>query len=324
MVRYHVASLVAVLLALGAGVLLGAGTLDGESSSLETRTQDAGVRALRAEVSDLERRVAVGDDFAEDVRGMLTAERLDGTTAVVLALPGVDGAAVDAGVRALRSAGATVSGTVRLTDTYTDPEKARMPLEDLVLRLVPPGVEFPDGASAIERVGTVVARATVTRDSEETSSVDQPSAEVLAGLEAIGALDVTGEAGRRAEVAVVLAPPASADRGSAEDAAGRQEAVLGLVAALDAGSSGTVVTGPPSSASAGGVLAQLRRGGGDRRTAGASTVDLAGSTLGRIGLVLAVAEQQRGGSGHYGAGQGSQGVVPDVPAASTPGPTPTG
>jgi hypothetical protein len=46
-----------------------------------------------------------------------------------------------------------------------------------------------------------------------------------------------------------------------------------------------------------------------------STVDLADSTLGQIGLVLGLVEQTRGAAGDYGSGSGVDSVIPDVSGA---------
>ena len=162
--RYHIVSLVAVFLALGVGIVLGSGPLDEQiQGALQTQTDDlrSQQRELRAQVTDLQRQVAVGEQFAQENLDPLTANQLTDRSVVIFTLPGADNDLVDAATKLLEGAGATVNGTVGITDVYLDPTKAKAPLEDLALRLVPPGVEFPDGATPIERVGTVVARATV-------------------------------------------------------------------------------------------------------------------------------------------------------------------
>ena len=84
----------------------------------------------------------------------------------------------------------------------------------------------------------------------------------------------------------------------------------GLVAALDAGGRGVVVTGPPPSAATGGFVNLVR--GSDDRAQGVSTVDLADSTLGRIAFVMAMVEQTRGAAGDYGGGDGVDSVIPNL------------
>jgi len=312
--RYHIVSLVAVFLALGVGIVLGSGPLDEQiQGALQTQTEDlrAEQRDLRGQVNDLQREVAVGEEFAQEVIAPLTANQLADRRVVVFVLPGADNDLADEAGQSLEQAGATVTGRVNVTDVYVDPTKAKAPLEDLALRLVPPGVEFPDGATPIDRVGVVLARATVAEDRQDTQEIDQRAAEVLAGLQELGAVDVTGEPGRRSDLAVVVAPPAAEDDGAEPDVVrAENEALLGLVAALDAGGRGVVVTGPQQSADPGGFVNVVR--GSDDRAQGVSTVDLADSTVGQIGLVLALVEQTRGAAGDYGGGDGVDSVIPDL------------
>ena len=314
--RYHIVSLVAVFLALGVGIVLGSGPLDEQiQGALETQTEDlrGDQKNLREKVTDLERQVSVGEDFAAEVIDPMTERQLVDRSVVIFALPDADNDLVDETAQALEGAGATVTGTVSITDVYIDPTKAMAPLEDLSLRLVPPGVEFADGATDIERVGTVLARATVASEREDTQEIDQRAAELLAGLQELGAIEVTGEPGRRSELAVVVAPPAPTGEDTAADAEARRAAdgaLLGLTTALDDGSRGVVVTGPRPSTTAGAFVATVR--GSDDSAQGVSTVDIADTTVGRIALVLALVEQTRGAAGAYGAGDGVDSVVPNT------------
>jgi hypothetical protein len=314
--RYHIVSLVAVFLALGVGIVLGSGPLDEQiQGALQTQTNDlrGTQRELRTQVNDLQNQVGVGEQFAQEIIDPLTANQLTDRTVVMFTLPGTDKDIVDNARKVLERSGATVNGTVAITGVYVDPTKAKAPLEDLALRLVPPGVQFPDGSTPIERVGTVLARSTVANNRQDTQEIDQRAAEVLAGLQELGAIKVTGEPGRRSDLAVVVAPAPPKEKGTAEAVKGSDDALLGLVAALDAASRGVVVTGPRLSASSGGFVELVRRS--DNTAQGVSTVDLADSTLGQIGLVLGLVEQTRGAAGDYGAGSGVDSVIPDVSGA---------
>ncbi|MGZ4630299.1 copper transporter, partial [Oryzihumus sp.] len=230
-----------------------------------------------------------------------------------VAAPGADRALVRRTAAVVKRAGATVTGTLSLTRAYVDPDRAQSPLEDLALRLVPPNVTFPDGATPIQRVGTVLARATVTNATTPPTELDQQAAELIAGLAELKALTLSGDPGDRAQLAVVVAGPPA--RGSANKVSGAEEALVGLVAALDQASSGTVVLG--TTASAGKGLVAQSRAASTARTA--STVDTGGTVAGDLGLVLALAEQARGKTGSYGTGLGADALVPDVSAARANG-----
>ena len=194
---------------------------------------------------------------------------------------------------ALLGAGASLTGELTLTSTYVDPAKATAPLEDLALRLVPPNVEFAPGSSAIERVGTVLARSTVA--AEPGSETDQDAAALIAGLDELGAVRLDGDPGRLAELAVVVS--------GAKDKKPAEPAVTALLRALDQNGAGAVLVGPGPTPSA---VRWVRSGA----PVGASSVDSADSAAGQVALVLALVEQVAGGKGAYGTGSGASAVLP--------------
>lgn len=284
-------SVAAAALALGVGV--GAGPLAQSSAEEAARREarlDARVERLVDRVAQRERNAEADRQAIDALAGPAVADRLAGRTVVVVATPDARRADVRRAERAVTSAGATVTGVLTLRPTYVDPGSAEFPLEDLALRLVPPGVSFAEGARSIERVGTVLARSVVhPPDDKPGAEPDPDAAEVLAGLQELAALTLEGEPGVRAGLAVVVSA------GPAED-----PAVAGLLAALDAGSAGTVLTAPTRSAGAG---------------EGFSTVGGLRSAAGTTALVLALAEQAGGGSGSYGTGPATSSVLPPVRSA---------
>jgi hypothetical protein len=310
--RHVVLSLVAAGLALLLGVALGAGPVTEQAAAGRAATNDR----LRDRVAALEEQTATLTSAAEQdaeaaaaLAAPLVADRLDGRGVLVVATPGARKRDVRSTGAALEDAGSTVVATLTLTEAYVDPAKAQSPLEDLSLRLVPPGVEFADGALPIDRVGTVLARATVQLpegddgDGEATDEVDRDAAEVIAGLDELEAVHLDGTPGRLAELAVVVTGPGEDDESA--------PAVVGLLAALDRGSRGAVLTGPGDASA--GLLADVRKA--DRSDLdGVSTVDSAGTTVGAAALTLALAEQVRGRAGDYGLGASARRVLPLVAA----------
>ena len=312
--RHVVLALAAAAVALLLGVALGAGPVTEQAAAGRAATNDR----LRDRVADLERQAAALAAAAkQDARATaalaapLVADRVDGRDVLVVVTPGARPADVRSTVAALEDAGATVAATLTLTDTYVDPAKAQSPLEDLSLRLVPPGVEFADGALPIDRVGTVLARATVRPPGDEGDEatdqggdeVDRDAAEVIAGLDELEAVHLDGTPGRRAELAVVVAGPGDQNASA--------PALAGLLAALDRGSRGAVLTGPGDASD--GLLADVRKAGRSDLD-GVSTVDSAGTTVGSAALVLALAEQVGGRAGDYGLGASARRVLPPVAA----------
>ena len=307
--RHVLLAVAAAGLALLLGVALGAGPVTEQAAADRAAANDR----LRDQVADLEQRNATLTAAAKQdakaaaaLAAPLVDDRVGGRTVLVVATPGARAVDVRSTAAALEDAGATVAATLTLTDTYVDPAKAQSPLEDLSLRLVPPGVEFPDGALPIERVGTVLARATVQLpegDDEATDEVDRDAAEVIAGLDELEAVHLDGTPGRRAELAVVVSGPGDGDESA--------PALAGLVAALDKGSRGAVLTGPGDGSD--GLLADVRKAGRSDLD-GVSTVDSAGTTVGSAALVLALAEQAGGRAGDYGLGPSARRVLPLVAA----------
>lgn len=305
--RHHLLSLTAAGLGVTLGLGLGAGPVAEETvASHERTTARLTERAERLQdrVDRLGKATADGDKAVRALAARLTTRRLDGRSVVVVAAPGASGAVVRRVVADLAAAGATVTGELTLTRTYVDPAQAQSPLEDLALRLVPPGVEFVEGSSAIERVGTVLARATVRRPTEgpRPAGIDQDAAGLIAGLEELDAAHLEGTPGRLADLAVLVSADGGADARTAEPA------LAGLLTALDAGSLGAVLAG--TGAAAEGAMRWVRSATNDQLEGGISTVDSLERPIGRAVLVLALAEQAQGRAGHYGLGRDARAVLP--------------
>lgn len=295
-VRHLTLAVVAAVLALCLGLALGAGPVVGRSDATRGTREDrlaAQAARLQDRVGALEGRARVDARVVSALAGPLTDGRLAGHSVLLVRTPGARDDVVRRTRAALLGAGAGLTGELTITKTYLDPAQATAPLEDLALRLVPPKVEFAPGSSAIERVGTVLARATVA--AKPPGDPDQDGGEVIAGLAELGAVRLDGEPGRLAELAVVVT--------GADENAAAEPAVIALVAALDAGGSGALVSGPGLAPPA---VGWARTGD----PGGASSVDSTDTPAGQAGLVLALVEQLAGGKGSYGAGTGATSVLP--------------
>ena len=298
-VRHLVLAVVAAVLALGLGLALGAGPVVGRSdarsasreSTLSTRSAE-----LAARVDVLEQSARTDAKVITALAGPLTDGRLAGRSVLIVRTPGASADLVRRTRASLLSAGAGITGELRITRTYLDPAKATAPLEDLALRLVPPGVTFADGASSIERVAAVLGRSTLS--AEPPGETDQDAAEVIAGLTELGAVRLDGDPGRLAQLAVVLGGPTAGEPA--------KPALVALVRALDSAGSGAVLAGA-------GRTSTLVGWARDGAAGGASTVDGAQAQAGQVALVLALAEQGTGQRGDYGTGAGATSVLP-VPA----------
>ncbi|HLU42112.1 MAG TPA: copper transporter [Microthrixaceae bacterium] len=129
--RFHLVSLVAVFLALGVGVAMGASFIDRATvDTLRNRVDDLedGYRARGTEIDELRDHLRTTDEELARLLGEdgLLSGRLEGEPLAVIAPAGLDDAAVDATWAALEAAGAVRSATVRLEPTLELDDEASM------------------------------------------------------------------------------------------------------------------------------------------------------------------------------------------------------
>ncbi|TML64234.1 MAG: copper transporter [Actinobacteria bacterium] len=116
--RYHIVSLVAVFLALGVGILMGATVVDRGI----VRLQDRNLHTLESRLADrrratdaLSRQLNRWNAFADQSKGQLLIGRLRGVPILVVGVEGVDRKPVDDFRRQLVGAGAVDEGVAWLT-----------------------------------------------------------------------------------------------------------------------------------------------------------------------------------------------------------------
>ncbi|SFT94583.1 Copper transport outer membrane protein, MctB [Actinopolyspora lacussalsi subsp. righensis] len=101
--------------------------------------------ALRGELADAQ---ALTDSIApRAVRGALR-----GTKVVLLVAPGADGDSSRSMSRMITAAGGSVTGTLWLTESFTDPDRAAR-LRELATRLLPAGARLPVTSAPGELAG---------------------------------------------------------------------------------------------------------------------------------------------------------------------------
>lgn len=293
--RYHVVSLVAVLFALGVGVLLGGNVLSsGTSAAASVQVVDlqAETALLRERVEGMESTLAFADAFGQQTQDAQVADALTGRSAVVVALPGAEAATVAATRETLVAAGSTVTGTLTVEPAWTDAASDSV-LDSLAAQLVTDGATLPD-TDGYDRGALVLAASLVEPEgSEQADTIVEttPSAYAESGL-----VSLPEPIGQPAQLAVLVAGTGVEDDG---EAGRRLDALTSLAAAFDAQGAGAVLAGPPEAAGPLGVIDAVRA---DTELSGAtSTVDMAHVSSGRTVIALALAEQAAGGVGHYGA-----------------------
>lgn len=190
--RFHLVSLLAVMLALGGGIVVGSAALGTDKATPVVATQ--------------------ADGFVDAVAPRLLKGALAGQRVLVLLAPDATAAGLPA---ELSRAGATVTAQLQLRSALFD---AAATVDDVVTRTVPAGVDLPD-TSAVARAAAVIA-AGLTGDGD-------PATEVYGGLSGAGL--VTGPAPTARATVVLLLTGPSRGPALADLAEGLQQRV-GVVA----------------------------------------------------------------------------------------------
>ncbi|RBY84668.1 copper transporter [Blastococcus sp. TF02A-26] len=305
--RYHIVSLVAVFLAIALGIVIGTTALNGRVLD-DLEDQVTGLqedkRSLEDTTQALQARLDTGDLFEEAVGPALVEGTLT-ERSVVLVVDGEDVAdeTIEAVQLLVDQAGGTVTGTLRLTESYADPAKE----SELQSYVTGPGrpasVTLPETDDTGELVGSVLAQVLVVPSDGATPDSAQLSS-VLAGLSALDVLTQESPSIQAAQHVVVLTGGVQ----DGDDAEDRLSTLVELVTALDAAGSGAVVAGDAASARENGLVGVVRA---DPETSAlVSTVDNVESAAGRISTVLALSQEGEGTSGKYGTGEDTQPVPP--------------
>lgn len=349
--RFHLVSLVAVFLALGVGVAMGASFVDRATvDSLRSRVDDLGEGYQRRgdEIGALEDQLAVVDGAMEALAGedsLALFERLADEPVVLITTDGVPGDVLDATRTSLDASGAATSGILRLqpaVDLADDGVLSRVRerlglrsqsaaqvrtrvVNDLgtALALLGPDAEpvgeSPGGPTTTTTApgGSAGAVRTPTDVASARRYLDTLTELGLIAIDTGGVAeggafpDVTG-----VRYAMVVSDGATVDAGTvmlplARSIARGAPAALTVAETRNSRPDGQATTTTVDQPERGSVVADLRDGD---LSGELSTVDDLDEAAGRIALVYAVAEQVDGRVGHYGVGPDTSAPFPTVPA----------
>jgi hypothetical protein len=310
--RYHLVSLIAVFLAVALGIVIGTTQLNGPltdnlQGQVTALQQDK--RSLEDQTQLLQTQLDDVGSFDEAVGPTLVQNTLAGRSLVfVVTSQEVDTAVIEGLTALVGSAGATVTGTIRLTDSYADSSTESALDSYLGGPGIPATVTPPLTGDVGERVASVLAQVLMVPGPGSPDAGIAPSptdtSTVLAGLEELGVLSQDTSSVSPADFAVVLTQGVV----GGDDVETRATALVQLATALDDEGSGAVVAGDLASAGDGGLVSAVR----SEQTAASivSTVDNVSTAAGRISTVLALAAEARDTSGEYGVGKDTQPVPP--------------
>lgn len=302
-VRSHVVALLAVLLALAAGIALGSGPLQSE---IATRTASAPDTEVPADAEDRVEALRSGtdysDDFALSVSSRLVRDTLDDRTVTVLVLPGAAPASVAGVGDMVARAGGEVVSEVRVDPRLLDVANRQL-VGELGTQMVDSAagaVRVAPSAGDYQRLGALMARALVTRDRAGVEP-DAAAKGIQAGLVAAGLLTLGEGEGTRGSLLLALGGPAY---GSEDEREGAGTIVASLLTETARGARAVVLAGPTGSGEVDGLVGRLRTEPEARRAV--SSVEGVDRVAGRIDTVLALAADVAGPSGHFGVDAASR------------------
>ena len=294
--RYHIASLAAVFVALAVGIVIGVAIAGG--GNLEETTQDLrqadfdALESRRAEAEaravESERREAAAEGLLDDVYPALMAGRLEDTDAVLVFLGEVDGTVRRAVERTLFDAGAgsPVHVTAFRFPIDVDGINERLEVEPAFAGYVGDG-RLGDLGLAL---GRELARGGTTPllDLLAFDLVEERSGLLLEPAEAI-------------VVARAWSPPPSDDPAEEGRRSQSEALITGIVQGL--GESGVPTVGVETTGMDESTIDLFRRVGG------VSSVDHVDTRAGRVALAVLLAGGQ---AGHYGTKRTADGAAPPI------------
>ena len=321
--RYHLVSIIAVFLALAIGIVVGSTALQPTvENTLRTAEKVLERQIDRANQNNasLTQERSADQAFAQASETRLLGHLLAGQDVVLVTAPSPDSQVVTGLTGALKTAGATITGTVALQPQFfNDSDSTEAKLNQLARQLAGTagltisGQDDGDAVAGQEVAAQVIAAAVVTKTNPAGLTSDQSGA-ILSGFASAGYLQVSGPGTSGgsatslapASLAIVVAPAAPPSSTGVSPA---NLALLAVAEQLQATSHGTVLAGSLAGSGPGSAIDQATGAGK------VSTVDEADATSGQIMTVQALSFLL---SGHQPE---SYGVHPD--AAPSPAPTPS-
>ncbi len=328
--RYHLVSIVAVFLALAIGLVVGSTALQpavvsalNKASSVEAQRN----RSLYAHNAQLKAQIAADEAFAQAGEPNLLHGLLAGQRVVLVLAPGTDGPTVDSVTRALKGAGASVTGQVVLTSQFFDTAATtEQQLTTTATSLAPTGLTLPESSSdpqvAGQQAAARVIAATIANKDDVATLSPQQTQQILTGFANAGFLQINGPGGGnslsgQATMAVVVVPGTVP---SAKTSGPFNLSLISLANDLQEASKGAVLAGPVVGSGPRSAIDSVNSG-----AAGVSltTVDNADMVTGQI--IVAQALHELLGPNATTAAYGVRpGAVPSPAPSASPSPSPSG
>lgn len=305
--RSHVVSLVAVLMALATGIVMGSGPLQGVGPTSETAGETEALLEAQQQADELSAALSLSDDYAAGTVGRVLGSPLKGRAVTLVQLPGADPETVAALARLVRRGGGRVTARVVLTEKLLDPENRALVTElgNQIRSSERRAVRQTRGLEGYELMGALLAQA-VTASPPGGETPGDAAESIVAALTAAELVSVQGRLNRRGSLVLVVA---GAPYGDEDQQLGAGRILATLLTKADEVSRGVVVAGPLAAAREGGLVRAIRVDPLAAREV--STADGSELVAGTVAAVLALGAEDAGQTGHYGAGAAADGALPD-------------
>lgn len=304
--KYHVVSLISVFLAIALGIIIGTTALNGAitdnlNSQVKALTSDK--RDLEAQLSSAATQINQNSAFDAAVAPTLVKDVLaDQSFITITTGDSVTAEQRDPIIKMIQAAGAKNTGSISLSDSYSDPKSAST-LMNYATSDLPAGVTVTQSSNAGTVVGSLIAAMIVA---PKDGSPAQPSASittVLSGLGGLGVLQLDSTDITPAQNIVIVTSGKAGD-----EAKKRNATLLALASELEKKGAAVVIAGDLDSAAPTGLIGAAKK---DASIASRiSTVDNSNFASGQISVVWALAAEANGKSGQYGSAKDAQPIPP--------------
>ena len=291
--RHHLLTIVAVFLALAAGIVLGGGPLSdvGPTAATSSGEAETAPAADRAQT-----------DYTESVVSALGPATVSGRLAersvAVMTVPGADEQVVTALTEQVTAAGGTVSARYDLSADIVDPGQKSL-VDTLGSQLLTQQAEgdVAAEASTYDRIGQLLGVAIATKEAAG-QDVNGKARAIVDAVSGAGLMAKPGEVAQRSPLVLVVLGTDAGDEGA--------DAILaGLAQGLAVQAGGVVVAGATSDGGEG----QLGRLRADPVSAAVATLDGVDTAAGRVATILTLQRSLTTPGGAFGA-SGADGPVP--------------
>jgi hypothetical protein len=292
--RHHLLTIIAVFLALAAGIVLGGGPLSDVGPTVTT----AGTSERRSAPAEGQAQSDYTESFVTALGPATVGGRLAERSVALVTVPGADEQVVGALTEQVAAAGGTVSARYDLAEDLVDPAQKSL-VDTLGSQLLTQQAEgdVAADASTYDRIGQLLGLAAATKEPEGRGVTGKAQA-IVDAVSGAGLMTKPAEVAQRSSLVLLVLGTDAGDDGS-------DAIIAGLARGLAAQAAGVVVAGVTADGGAG----QLGRFRADPASAGVASLDGIDTAAGRVATILTLQRSLTTPGGAFGA-SGADGPVP--------------